>query len=123
MNTRPVDPANTAQPPDPLSTDVVRAAIFDMDGVVTDTAGVHAGAWRQMFDQVLRVLSGSAGAVMAFDPVVPAGRKTYRSADPAYGPWAGEPRPTGSRSAPQAAVRPFTPGGLAPAPERLCRVL
>jgi hypothetical protein len=69
VTTRPVDPPTIAQPADPVSTDVVRAAIFDMDGVVTDTAGVHAEAWRQMFDQVLPVLSGGAGAVMVFDPV------------------------------------------------------
>ena len=29
------------------------AAIFDMDGVVTDTARVHRGAWRLMFDDYL----------------------------------------------------------------------
>ncbi|TDW28876.1 beta-phosphoglucomutase family hydrolase [Cryobacterium psychrophilum] len=29
------------------------AVIFDMDGVVTDTAGVHAAAWKALFDQTL----------------------------------------------------------------------
>ncbi|MDD5557736.1 MAG: trehalose-phosphatase [bacterium] len=29
------------------------AAIFDLDGVVTDTAGVHAEAWKRMFDEFL----------------------------------------------------------------------
>jgi alpha,alpha-trehalase len=29
------------------------AAIFDMDGVVTQTAVVHAAAWKQMFDEYL----------------------------------------------------------------------
>lgn len=29
------------------------AVIFDMDGVVTDTASVHAAAWKQLFDAVL----------------------------------------------------------------------
>nr|WP_255465797.1 beta-phosphoglucomutase family hydrolase [Cellulomonas sp. APG4] len=29
------------------------AVIFDMDGVVTDTATLHAEAWRQLFDMVL----------------------------------------------------------------------
>jgi len=29
------------------------AVIFDMDGVVTDTAAVHADAWKQLFDAVL----------------------------------------------------------------------
>ncbi len=30
------------------------AAIFDMDGVITDTAAVHSRAWKQMFDDYLR---------------------------------------------------------------------
>ena len=30
------------------------AAIFDMDGVVTETATVHARAWKRMFDEYLR---------------------------------------------------------------------
>ena len=42
-------------PPEPV--DVVRtpyaAVIFDMDGVVTDTAGVHARAWQKLFDRLL----------------------------------------------------------------------
>ena len=31
----------------------VLAAILDMDGVVTDTARVHAGAWKALFDEVI----------------------------------------------------------------------
>ena len=34
------------------------AVIFDMDGVVTDTASVHAAAWKELFDQVLPGLAG-----------------------------------------------------------------
>lgn len=34
--------------------DGMRACLFDLDGVLTDTAGVHAAAWKQMFDDVLR---------------------------------------------------------------------
>lgn len=30
------------------------AVLFDMDGVVTDTAELHAAAWKQLFDAVLR---------------------------------------------------------------------
>lgn len=30
------------------------AVLFDMDGVVTQTAVVHAAAWKQLFDEVLR---------------------------------------------------------------------
>ncbi len=29
------------------------AVIFDLDGVITDTASVHASAWKQLFDQYL----------------------------------------------------------------------
>ena len=29
------------------------AVIFDMDGVVTDTAAVHAAAWKTLFDAIL----------------------------------------------------------------------
>lgn len=32
----------------------VRAAIFDMDGVVTRTADLHAAAWKQTFDELLQ---------------------------------------------------------------------
>ena len=30
------------------------AVIFDLDGVVTDTAAVHAAAWKELFDEVLK---------------------------------------------------------------------
>lgn len=33
--------------------DGTRACLFDMDGVLTDTASVHAAAWKQMFDEFL----------------------------------------------------------------------
>ena len=32
----------------------VRACLFDLDGVLTQTAKVHAAAWKQMFDDYLR---------------------------------------------------------------------
>jgi beta-phosphoglucomutase family hydrolase len=31
----------------------VQACLFDLDGVLTDTAKVHAAAWKEMFDQFL----------------------------------------------------------------------
>ena len=34
--------------------DATRACLFDLDGVLTDTASVHAAAWKQMFDAYLR---------------------------------------------------------------------
>jgi beta-phosphoglucomutase family hydrolase len=33
--------------------DFVRAALFDLDGVLTDTASVHAAAWKEVFDAFL----------------------------------------------------------------------
>ena len=41
--------------------DGVSACLFDMDGVVTKTAIVHAAAWKQMFDDFLRERARSAG--------------------------------------------------------------
>jgi beta-phosphoglucomutase family hydrolase len=34
--------------------DTIRACLFDLDGVLTQTAKVHAAAWKQMFDDYLR---------------------------------------------------------------------
>ena len=41
--------------------DDVRACLFDLDGVLTDTASVHAAAWKQMFDDYLRARSERDG--------------------------------------------------------------
>ncbi len=35
----------------------IRVCLFDMDGVLTKTATVHAAAWKQTFDTLLRTLS------------------------------------------------------------------
>jgi beta-phosphoglucomutase family hydrolase len=34
--------------------DRIRACLFDLDGVLTPTATVHAAAWKEMFDEYLR---------------------------------------------------------------------
>jgi beta-phosphoglucomutase family hydrolase len=34
--------------------DGIRACLFDLDGVLTQTAKVHAAAWKEMFDEFLR---------------------------------------------------------------------
>jgi beta-phosphoglucomutase family hydrolase len=39
----------------------IRACLFDLDGVLTDTAAVHAAAWKEMFDQFLRTYSAQHG--------------------------------------------------------------
>jgi beta-phosphoglucomutase family hydrolase len=41
--------------------DTVRACLFDMDGVVTQTAIVHAAAWKEMFDEFLSARAKSTG--------------------------------------------------------------
>ena len=47
------------------------AVIFDMDGVVTDTAAVHAVAWKRLFDTVLDDdRAGRAGPQAPFDAQV-----------------------------------------------------
>jgi beta-phosphoglucomutase family hydrolase len=40
--------------------DDILACLFDLDGVVTKTAVVHAAAWREMFDAFLRERDGDA---------------------------------------------------------------
>lgn len=47
--------------------DAARACLFDMDGVLTRTATVHAAAWKQMFDEFLRERDGES--FTPFDPV------------------------------------------------------
>ncbi len=41
--------------------DALDAFIFDMDGVVTDTASIHAAAWKKLFDAFLRKVSRRSG--------------------------------------------------------------
>jgi beta-phosphoglucomutase family hydrolase len=41
--------------------DGVAACLFDMDGVVTQTAVVHAAAWKDMFDEFLRSRAEATG--------------------------------------------------------------
>jgi beta-phosphoglucomutase family hydrolase len=41
--------------------DGVHALLFDLDGVLTQTAKVHAAAWKQMFDEFLRSWSQQHG--------------------------------------------------------------
>ena len=43
----------TAKPRGPLLPNEIRACLFDLDGVLTDTVAVHAEAWKRMFDEFL----------------------------------------------------------------------
>jgi beta-phosphoglucomutase family hydrolase len=68
--------------------DGVTACLFDMDGVVTRTAVVHAAAWKDMFDEFLRDWSSKHGtAFVPFDT----GRDYEQYVD-------GKPRVEGTRS-------------------------
>jgi beta-phosphoglucomutase family hydrolase len=46
--------------------DGIRAGLFDLDGVLTRTATVHAAAWKEMFDDFLRARAAETG-----EPFVP----------------------------------------------------
>jgi beta-phosphoglucomutase family hydrolase len=46
--------------------DAIRACLFDLDGVLTQTAKTHAAAWKEMFDDFLRMRASRTG-----DPFVP----------------------------------------------------
>jgi beta-phosphoglucomutase-like phosphatase (HAD superfamily) len=39
---------------DPASAPQLKAVLFDMDGVITDTAEAHMAAWKRLFDEFLR---------------------------------------------------------------------
>jgi beta-phosphoglucomutase family hydrolase len=46
----------------------VRACLFDLDGVLTETATVHAAAWKEMFDTYLKARADNRGEpFVAFD--------------------------------------------------------
>ncbi|MGI8904394.1 MAG: beta-phosphoglucomutase family hydrolase [Solirubrobacteraceae bacterium] len=50
--------------------DGVRACLFDLDGVLTQTAKVHAAAWKEMFDGYLRDRAARTGQpFVAFDAI------------------------------------------------------
>ncbi|HWV23547.1 MAG TPA: hypothetical protein VNZ58_05115, partial [Thermomicrobiales bacterium] len=44
----------------------VTACLFDLDGVLTHTASIHAKAWKEMFDAFLKGRAGGEG--VAFQP-------------------------------------------------------
>jgi beta-phosphoglucomutase family hydrolase len=68
--------------------DSARACLFDLDGVLTKTAIVHAAAWKQMFDEYLRDRAERSGNdFVPFD------------SDADYGEYVdGKPRADGVRS-------------------------
>jgi beta-phosphoglucomutase family hydrolase len=63
--------------------DTITAWLFDLDGVLTQTAKVHAAAWKQMFDEYLRERAERTGEPFrAFDAV--ADYDTYVDGKPRY---------------------------------------
>ncbi|WNG87423.1 beta-phosphoglucomutase family hydrolase [Mycobacterium sp. ITM-2016-00317] len=67
--------------------DSIRACLFDLDGVLTDTASVHRRAWKAMFDEYLRDTGPPDTPFVPFD----AGADYERYVD-------GKPRLDGIRS-------------------------
>lgn len=48
--------------PDVLSRNRFDAVLFDLDGVLTATAKIHAACWKRMFDEYLRMRDRKSGA-------------------------------------------------------------
>ena len=56
------------QTKDVISRDRYDAVLFDMDGVITDTARLHATCWKEMFDEYLKKRATQRGeAFRSFD--------------------------------------------------------
>src|SRR5512134_500261 len=45
-----------------VAADQYDAWLFDLDGIITDTASVHANAWKKMFDEYLEKVAKREGA-------------------------------------------------------------
>ena len=45
----------------PITHDQYDAVLFDLDGVITDTANMHAACWKQMFDKYLKKRAAERG--------------------------------------------------------------
>jgi len=60
----------------------VDAVVFDMDGVVTRTASVHAAAWKRLFDDYLRSRADEGDAWTPFD--ADADYRVYVDGKPRY---------------------------------------
>jgi len=57
-------------PPHQIDLHELEAFLFDLDGVVTRTASVHAAAWKQLFDDYLKRRGVAEGRpYLPFDPV------------------------------------------------------
>jgi beta-phosphoglucomutase family hydrolase len=62
-------PSSELSPPALNLPSTIRACLFDLDGVLTDTASLHAAAWKEMFDAFLRARATQEGTeFVPFDP-------------------------------------------------------
>lgn len=52
---------NGVNPNNPVTRDKYDAVLFDLDGVVTNTAKIHAKCWKRMFDEYLKNRSVKTG--------------------------------------------------------------
>lgn len=57
----PAQPGHAPKAPPAVRLDELGGVIFDMDGVVTDTASAHAAAWKRVFDDYLTERSKRTG--------------------------------------------------------------
>ncbi len=64
----------------PLSKKDFDAVLFDLDGVLTDSAAVHAKSWKQLFDDYLRECSGNHERLFDTD----SDYRTYVDGKPRY---------------------------------------
>jgi beta-phosphoglucomutase family hydrolase len=66
--------ARSTRPPESkyaITRDRFDAVLLDLDGVITDTASVHAECWKQMFDEYLQKRATQKGEIFRpFDPAV-----------------------------------------------------
>jgi beta-phosphoglucomutase family hydrolase len=66
-----------------IARDRYEAVLFDMDGVITDTASIHASCWKMMFDEYLkRRATRQAEAFRPFD--IDADYKVHVDGKPRY---------------------------------------
>lgn len=59
------DPMSAERKDFPVTRERFDAVLFDMDGVLTATAKVHAASWKEMFDEYLRARSEKTGEPFA----------------------------------------------------------
>lgn len=56
-----------SRPPALLLPAAIEACLFDLDGVLTDTAGLHAAAWKETFDEFLRARATKRAPFVPFE--------------------------------------------------------